>query len=66
MTDYSNKKQLVKEKSMATPDDYDFAMYLSERLEYFSDRFGEEHIQYFDLLWSELKRRLILKMNKGE
>jgi len=33
-------------------------MYLSERLEYFSDRFGEEHEEYFDLLWKEMKKRL--------
>ena len=56
--DYSNKKELVKFHSKLYDDNFDFVMYLSERLEYFSDRFGEEHEEYFDLLWKECKKRL--------
>lgn len=56
--DYSDKTALVKQKSKERPDNYDFAMYLAERLEYFSDRFSNEHVEYFDLLWKEMKSRL--------
>lgn len=63
--DYSQMDKLVEQKSKEYKSNYDFAMYLSERMEYFSDRFGKEHQQYFDLLWKELKKRLNIQEYTG-
>lgn len=63
--DYSNKQALVEYYSKKYPDDYDFVQYLSERLDYFSDRFSEEHEEYFDMLWKECIKRLQLRRNNG-
>ena len=59
--DYSNKPALVKYYSEFYPDNVDFAEFLAERMEYFSDRFGDEHIEFFDMLWVEMKKRLNYK-----
>lgn len=56
--DYSNMPKLIEWYSKQNKDNFDFSMLLSERMEYFSDRWGKEHIKCFDLLWKELKKRL--------
>ena len=56
--DYTDKQALVEYESNKRPDNFDFVQFLSERLDYFSDRFGEEHLEYFDLLWKKCKERI--------
>ena len=56
--DYSNKEKLIEYYSNLYKDDYSFVQFMSERLDYFSDRFTKEHIEFFDLLWKKCKERL--------
>jgi len=56
--DYSDKKALVEYYSNMYPDDFSFVQFMSERLDYFSDRFTKDHVEFFDLLWEKCKGRL--------
>lgn len=56
--DYSDKKALVEYYSKKYTSNFSFAQFLSERLDYFSDRFVSEHIEFFDLLWEKFKERI--------
>ena len=59
--DYSDKKALVQYYLDKYDDNFDLVQFASERLDYFSDRFGREHIEFFDMLWEAIKKRLTLK-----